>query len=163
MKRTVSLTSCSSKEDIRELWVFGVLQESSSLEGQSLKGSWTSFTLKTKLGPNFFSNLIGSDDDHIYGRRNLSKSDLNLEGFRNPDYTCKSAWREKKVKRCIVEPRCKPAQQSRPAAHCGYSNSAHRKVSAICLHFRFDRGLLPYIFQGSMMKHERNIDSNRYE
>lgn len=90
------------------------------------EGSWTSFTCKTKLGPNFFSNLIGSDDDHIYGRRNLSESDLNSERLGNPDYTCKSAnLSGRKRWRCIWQnPAATGAAIHRPAVPCGHPTSS---------------------------------------
>lgn len=109
------------------------------------------FTFQTKLGPNFFINIYNQHStenghDHIYGRRNLHESEVNSEGFGNPDYICKSAWRENKVSLYIVESHRNPAQHSTDQQHTvgqtrfaenathrikDYYNSARKKEIAV--------------------------------
>lgn len=109
------------------------------------------FTFQTKRGPNFFinihnSHLKGIDHDHVRGRRNLSESEINSEGLGKPNYTCKSAWREKKVTLYLAESQCIPGQHSTDQQHTegqtrfakntthrirDYCNSAHKKVIAV--------------------------------
>lgn len=102
-------------------------------------------------GPNFFisiynSHLKGIHHDHIYGRRNLSESEINSEGLANPDYICKSAWRAKKGNFCLAESRCIPVQHPTDQQHTedqtrfaentthrikDYLKSAPKKVTAV--------------------------------
>lgn len=142
------------------------------------------FTFQTKQGPNFFinihnSHLKGIDHDHVRGRRHLSESEINSEGLGKPNYTCKSAWREKKVTLYLAESQCIPGQhstdqqhtegQTRFAKNTTYRirdsyNRAHKKVIAVSVSMTsFTVGFYHIFFSGRKMKHEWHTDNNRYE
>ena len=79
--------------------------------------------------------------------KKISDSELNSEGLGNPDYICKSAWREKNdVNLYIVESHCNPSQHSTDQSHTegqtslventtqrikAYLNSAQKTVNAV--------------------------------
>lgn len=83
----------------------------------------------------------------INGRKKISDSELNSEGLGNPDYICKSAWREKNdVNLYIAESHCNPSQHSIDQSYTvgqtrlventthrikAYLNSAQKKVNAV--------------------------------